>query len=107
MNFTAFYLNDSYFILYDYRLSLRLLVSEDGFDPRPDFNSPKKLISVGSTYKLSRVDFSFGFSVYEALRFNFESFVISRLFSGSRILLILRRFDFEGLAADCTAYAMN
>ena len=69
-------------------------------DPRPDFISFKKSISVGSTYKLSIVVFSFGFSVNEALRFSFESFVIVRFFNGSRILLILRRLDFEGLAAD-------
>ena len=53
---------------------------------------------------MSIVDFSLGFSVYEALRFNFESFVISRLFSGSRILLILRKLDFEGFAAACCTY---
>ena len=76
-------------------------------DPRPDFISFRKLISVGSTYKLSIVVFYLGFIVYEALRLSFESFVSSRRFSGSRILFILRKLDFEGFAAGCTAYSMD
>ena len=51
---------------------------------------------MSSVYKLLTVRASTGYQSIELLRFSVDSFVISRSFSGSRILLIYLKLALEG-----------
>ena len=56
-----------------------------------------RLMLVGSEYRFSIVGFSFGTQTKELLRLSLESLVKWRVLLGSRIFLILRRLDRDGL----------